>query len=48
MKYRKDVKSGENLSVLGYGCLRFIKKGATIDQEKAEKEMIYAIDNGVN
>lgn len=48
MKYRKNVKTGEDLSVLGYGCLRFTKKGATIDQEKAEKEMIYAIDNGVN
>lgn len=48
MKYRKNVKTGEDLSVLGYGCLRFTKKGATIDQEKAEKEMIYATDNGVN
>lgn len=48
MKYRKNPKTGEMLSVLGYGCMRFSKKGAVVDQEKAEKEMIYAIENGVN
>ena len=48
MKYRKTSKINENLSILGYGCMRFTKKGTAIDQQKAEEEMIYAIENGVN
>lgn len=48
MKYRKDQKTGEELSILGYGCMRFTKKGTAIDQEKAEEELLYALKNGVN
>ncbi len=48
MQYRIDPKSGNRLSVLGYGCMRFTRKGKGIDQEKAEKEMAYAIEQGVN
>lgn len=48
MQYRIDPKSGNQLSVLGYGCMRFTKKGMAIDQAKAEKEMAYAIQQGVN
>lgn len=48
MQYRIDPKSGNRLSVLGYGCMRFTKKGMGIDQAKAEKEMAYAIEQGVN
>jgi len=48
MNYRKNPKNGEMLSVLGYGCMRFTRKGASVDQQKAEKEMLYAIENGVN
>ena len=33
---------------MGYGCMRFSKKGASIDYEKAEKEVLLAIENGVN
>ncbi len=47
MKYRND-KYGNPISQLGYGCMRFTKKGASIDYEKAEKEVLYAIENGVN
>ncbi|MDD6211681.1 MAG: aldo/keto reductase [Clostridiales bacterium] len=47
MKYRKG-SSGEELSVLGYGGLRFTKKGNTIDKEKAEREIMTAIGGGVN
>jgi len=47
MDYRSD-KYGNQLSVLGYGCMRFTKKGNAIDQEKAEKEMLYALERGVN
>ena len=47
MKYRKD-KKGNDLSILGYGCMRFTKKGNSIDIDKAEKEVMEAINNGVN
>ncbi|MEG2148907.1 MAG: aldo/keto reductase [Clostridiales bacterium] len=48
MEYRKNPKNGDKLSVLGYGCMRYTKKGGSIDQEKAEKEMLYALEHGVN
>ncbi len=48
MNYRKNPKNKEMLSILGYGCMRFTKKGAAIDQQKAEIEMKSAIDGGVN
>lgn len=47
MKYRKD-KYGNEVSVLGYGCMRFTKKGTKLDYEKAEKEILEAYNNGVN
>lgn len=47
MRYRKD-KKGNDISLLGYGCLRFTKKGTGIDLEKAEKEILEAIQSGVN
>jgi hypothetical protein len=47
MKYRED-KKGNKLSILGYGCMRFTRKGSSIDINKAEKEVMEAIDNGVN
>lgn len=47
MIYRKD-KQGKEISQLGYGCMRFTKKGASIDFEKAEKEVLFAIEHGVN
>ena len=36
MQYRTNQKNGDQLSILGYGCLRYTKKGTAIDQEKAE------------
>ena len=47
MQYRKD-KYGKDVSILGYGCMRFTKKGNSIDLEKAEKEVMKAIKEGVN
>ena len=34
MNYRKD-KYGNNISVLGYGCMRFTQKAGRIDLDKA-------------
>ena len=47
MQYRKD-KNGNDLSILGYGCMRFTKKGGSIDIEKAETELMAAYRAGVN
>ncbi len=47
MQYRKD-KKGNELSILGYGCMRFTKKGGSVDLDKAEKEVTAAIRAGVN
>ncbi|MBR1815187.1 MAG: aldo/keto reductase [Lachnospiraceae bacterium] len=47
MQYRKD-KYGRELSVLGFGCMRFTKKGGNIDIDKAEKEIMAAYEAGVN
>lgn len=48
MLYRKNPRNNQLLSILGYGCLRFSRKGNIIDQEKAEREMKLAIEQGVN
>ncbi len=47
MQYRKD-KKGNEISVLGYGCMRFTKKGNAVDLDKAEQELMTAIRAGVN
>ena len=47
MKYRKD-KYGEDLSLLGFGCMRFTKNGGKIDIDKAESELMEAYRAGVN
>ena len=47
MQYRKD-KYGNDVSILGYGYMRFTKKGRNIDHEKAEKELLAAYEKGVN
>ncbi|MEG0857463.1 MAG: aldo/keto reductase [Terrisporobacter sp.] len=47
IQYRKD-KNKKDISILGYGCMRFTKKGNKIDIDKAEKEIIQAINLGVN
>ncbi|EOS68298.1 hypothetical protein C818_03647 [Lachnospiraceae bacterium MD308] len=47
MQYRND-KYGEPISILGYGCMRFTKEGGHFDEEKAERELMEAIEKGVN
>jgi len=48
MKFRKNTKNDEMLSILGFGCMRLPKKGNSIDEEEAEKMIVSAIDRGVN
>ena len=47
MQYRND-KQNHPISILGFGCMRFTKKGNNIDIDKAEKEVMAAINAGVN
>ena len=47
MLYRKD-RYGNDLSALGFGCMRFTTINGKIDMEKAEKEILRSIDLGVN
>ena len=47
MQYRKD-KYGNELSVLGYGCMRFTQTAGRIDLKKAEEEIMTAYGGGVN
>ena len=47
MQYRED-KYGNKLSILGFGCMRFQRKMGSIDYEKAERQIMLAIENGVN
>lgn len=46
MQYRHN-RNKEPISLLGYGCMRFTKKGNAIDMDKTEKELLRAIELGV-
>jgi len=49
MKYRIDVKSGNKLSVLGFGCMRFPRGiNAKIDINKTTELVMSAIERGIN
>lgn len=47
MQYRRD-RYGNELSVLGFGCMRFTRDGARIDMKKAEKLILEAYEGGIN
>jgi predicted aldo/keto reductase-like oxidoreductase len=48
MLYRKVPKTGDELSILGFGCMRLAQKDGRIDEERATGQIRYAIDHGVN
>jgi predicted aldo/keto reductase-like oxidoreductase len=48
MLYRQMPENGNQLSILGFGCMRLPLKDGKIDEERATKQIRYAIDNGVN
>jgi len=48
MLYRTIDKTGDELSILGFGCMRLPGSDIEIDEERADKQIRYAIDRGVN
>ncbi|MDO4400920.1 MAG: aldo/keto reductase [Coriobacteriia bacterium] len=48
MQYREDKRSGNKLSVLGFGCMRFPNRMGVIDQEATERLIQQAYEQGVN
>lgn len=48
MQYRIDPKTGNKLSVLGFGCMRFSRRLGSIEFIKAEELIVTAIEKGVN
>ena len=48
MQYRKVPRNGDLLSILGFGCMRLPLKDGAIDEERAIRQIRYAIDKGVN
>lgn len=47
MIYRKD-KYGNDISLLGFGCMRFTQTAGKIDLNKAESEIMEAFHSGIN
>ncbi len=48
MLYRKVPENGDELSILGFGCMRLAVRDGKIDEERATRQVRYAIDHGVN
>ncbi|GHU89869.1 aldo/keto reductase [Clostridia bacterium] len=48
MQYKLDERSGNRLSVLGFGCMRFSRGVGGIDLKKAEQLILRAVESGVN
>ncbi|MFA5332472.1 MAG: aldo/keto reductase [Methanoregula sp.] len=49
MLYRKIPKTGDKLSILGFGCMRLpVKEDFSIDDDRAIPQVRYAINHGVN
>src|SRR6056297_2206784 len=49
MLYRKMPKVKEELSILGFGCMRLpVQENGKIDRPRAIAQIRHAIDNGVN
>ena len=48
MIYTTNNKAKASLSLLGMGCMRFTRTGVGINQQKVERELLYAVENGIN
>ena len=48
MLTRTNIKNGDELSILGFGCMRYPMKGRSIDEERTVAMIRDAINKGVN
>ena len=48
MQFRTDARNGNELSALGFGCMRFPSTAGHIDIEASERLIVEAVDRGVN
>jgi predicted aldo/keto reductase-like oxidoreductase len=48
MQYRRLKRTGDELSILGFGCMRLPQKYGRIDEKRATRQIRSAIDGGVN
>jgi predicted aldo/keto reductase-like oxidoreductase len=48
MLYRKMTSTGDELSILGFGCMRLPQKAGRIDEARAMRQLQGAIDRGIN
>jgi predicted aldo/keto reductase-like oxidoreductase len=48
MLYRELPKTGDKLSILGFGCMRFPGGRFNVDEKEAIKQLRYAMDLGIN
>ncbi|MCL1938266.1 MAG: aldo/keto reductase [Candidatus Azobacteroides sp.] len=48
MQYRTDLKSGNKLSIIGFGCMRFPKNRTQIDINRTEQLILKAVQEGIN
>ena len=47
MNYRKD-RYGSDISILGFGCMRFPRSMGRIDMAETEREIVAAVEAGIN
>jgi len=47
MNYRKD-RYGNDISILGFGCMRFPRSMGRIDMAETEREIVAAVEAGIN
>ena len=48
MQYRENPRNGDRISQLGFGCMRFPRKGIAIDQRAVDEMIRTAVEGGVN
>ena len=48
MQFRTDPRNGNELSALGFGCMRFPSAGGRIDVDASEQLIVEAVRQGVN
>jgi hypothetical protein len=48
MKYRAMGKTGDEVSILGFGCMRFPQSNGRIDIDRTERQILMAVEKGVN